>query len=210
MEIYYLEECDSTQIYLKNLISQGLSNPCLIYTKNQTNGIGSRQNYWTGIKGNLFFSFFLHKSFLPNDLQLQSASIYFSFLFKEILSSLGSRVWVKWPNDFYIDSCKIGGTITNIVGDYLVCGIGLNLVKNESVFKSLDIDIDIEKVLRKYTGIINDYISWKEVFIKYEIEFTNSKKQICHIDGISVDISSATLNQDGSIEINNKKVYSLR
>ena len=210
LEICYLDECESTQIYLTNLISNGLSKPFLVYTKKQTNGIGSRENSWVGIEGNLFFSFCIAKASLPKDLQLQSASIYFSFLFKEILASFGSNIWMKWPNDLYIEFDKIGGTITNILSDYLVCGIGLNLIQNDSGFRALDVEIDIEKVLQKYTEVVNSEICWKEVFMKYQIEFANSKKQICHIDGISVDISNATLNQDGSIEINNKKVYSLR
>ena len=34
---------------------------------------------------------------------------------------------IKWPNDFYIDDKKIGGTITNLSGKYVYCGIGTNL-----------------------------------------------------------------------------------
>lgn len=56
--------------------------------------------------GNLFFSFVLKRNDLPSDLQIQSASIYFSYILKEVLALEGSKIWLKWPNDFYIDNKK--------------------------------------------------------------------------------------------------------
>ncbi len=96
MEIIILDEVDSTHTYLKNKIKEeGFTYPLCITTKKQTNGIGSRGNPWQGKDGNLFFSFVLDKKNLPKDLQLQSASIYFSFILKKVLSSLGSNLWFK-------------------------------------------------------------------------------------------------------------------
>ena len=69
MEIFYLDECDSTQLYLKSKIqNEGLNGPILIYTNKQTSGVGSRGNSWIGNDGNLFFSFAISKNDLPNDL----------------------------------------------------------------------------------------------------------------------------------------------
>lgn len=210
MEIFYLDECDSTQLYLKSKIqNEGLNGPILIYTHKQTSGVGSRGNSWIGNDGNLFFSFAISKNDLPNDLLVQSASIYFSFLLKEILSEMGSNIWVKWPNDFYLNDLKIGGTITSFVDNYFVCGIGLNLIKTEN-FGSLDIQIEPEVLLKKFATIVEQKIKWKEVFIKFEIEFCKSSFKYCHSEFGLLDMSQAILRDDGSIEINDKKVYSLR
>lgn len=210
MEIFYLDECDSTQLYLKSKIqNEGLNGPILIYTNKQTSGVGSRGNSWIGNDGNLFFSFAISKNDLPNDLLVQSASIYFSFLLKEILSEMGSNIWVKWPNDFYLNDLKIGGTITSFVDNYFVCGIGLNLIKTEN-FGSLDIQIEPEVLLKKFATIVEQKIKWKEVFIKFEIEFCKSRFKYCHSEFGLLDMSQAILRDDGSIEINDKKVYSLR
>ncbi len=79
MKIIELDEVNSTQTYLRELIkTNGYIEPVVVITTNQTNGIGSRGNGWDGVKGNLFFSFVLNKNDLPTDLPLQSASIYFS------------------------------------------------------------------------------------------------------------------------------------
>jgi len=119
MDIVYLDEIDSTHRYLKEYIKEnGFKIPIAVVTQNQTNGIGSRENSWYGMQGNLFFSFVLSKDFLPNDLKIESASIYFSYVLKEILTKYGSCVWLKWPNDFYLDDKKIGGTITTFIMIY--------------------------------------------------------------------------------------------
>jgi len=94
----YLKSIDSTQLYLKRLLKQS-PNEYFVYTTNQTQGIGSKNNKWIGVKGNLFFSFCILKNNLPNDLRLESCSIYFSYLLKDILKMHGSMVFIKWPND---------------------------------------------------------------------------------------------------------------
>jgi len=135
LQIRYLESVDSTQKYLKELlVSQKVNPPYAVISNNQTNGVGSRDNSWSGMDGNLFLSFTIHLDELPNDLKLESSSIYFSYLLQKTLFELGSKVWLKWPNDFYIDDLKLGGMITNIVGNSLVCGVGLNLVNSKKDF----------------------------------------------------------------------------
>ena len=113
-------------------------------------GVGSRNNSWVSQKGNLFLSFALPLSNLPQDLKLESASIYFSYLLKETLEDLGSKVFLKWPNDLYLNEEKIGGMITNIVNDVIVCGVGLNLIKSSDGFACLDLELDKNIILKSY------------------------------------------------------------
>ena len=211
MEILYLNEVDSTHTYLKNYIKEnGFKTPIAIVTQNQTNGIGSRSNSWDGKTGNLFFSFVIHKESLPLDLPLQSSSIYFSYLLKDILNTFGSRVWLKWPNDFYIENKKIGGTITNLSGELMYCGIGLNLNKVNNQFGHLDIEININKILNIYFEELKSKISWKHIFSKYTIEFEKSRQMETTINNQKKSLEHSVLNSDGSIFIDNEKVFSLR
>ena len=211
MKIITLDEIDSTHRYLKELIQkQGYNYPTCITTTFQTNGIGSRGNSWEGVKGNLFFSFVFNKTNLPKDLELQSASIYFSYILKKVLSHEGSNVWLKWPNDFYIEDKKIGGTITTVTKDLLFCGIGLNLIQVNSDFGKLDININQKTILERYFKNLKKEISWKQIFSEFKIEFQRSKKYEATIENKKISLQNAILNQDGSIEIDNKKVFSLR
>lgn len=211
MKIIFLEEVNSTHTYLKQLINeQDYSYPLCITAKMQTDGIGSRGNSWTGRKGNLFFSFVMEKNDLPEDLELQSASIYFSYVLKDILNSLGSNLWLKWPNDFYIEDKKIGGTITTVTKELIYCGIGLNLLEVSSEFGKLDIEIDIENTLKLYFESLENRPSWKHIFSQFKIEFQKSRKCKATINNNKISLENAILFSDGSIEIDNTRVFSLR
>ena len=192
MEIIYFNQIDSTQKYLLNNLKENIC----IWSDNQTNGIGSRGNSWIGEKGNLFFSFSIHKDKLPDDLLLQSISIYFMYQLKKLLKTLGSKVKFKWPNDLYLKK-KVGGCITNIKNDIIICGIGLN-TKSSLEYESLDIDIENEKLLKIYLEYIQNFPKWQEIFKEFEEEF------------YKYNFINAKLNKDGSITKDNERIYSLR
>lgn len=211
MKIIILDKVNSTHTYIKELIKdKGYTYPTCIMTSFQTNGIGSRGNSWQGKKGNLFFSFVLEKKDLPKDLQLQSASIYFSYILKEVLADKGSNLWLKWPNDFYVDEKKVGGTITTATKDLIYCGIGINLIDVSEDFGKLDINIDSKSILELYFETLKKESSWKQIFSQFKIEFQRSKKYKATLDNKKVSLEKAVLNDDGSIQIDNKKVFSLR
>jgi len=211
MKIIFLPSIDSTQVYLKKYIQEnGYTDILCVVTQEQTSGIGSRSNVWKGKKGNLFFSFVLKTKDLPQDLFTQSYSIYFSYILKELLSKKGSKLWLKWPNDFYIEDKKIGGTITNLSGELVYCGIGLNLVFVEEQFGVLDIIIEPQSFLKEYLSVVTKKVSWKKVFSKYLLEFELSRKFKATIKDQKISLENAELNNDGSISINNEKVFSLR
>ena len=211
MKTTYLKSVDSTQIYLKELLKdKSFELPHAVISDIQTNGIGSRDNSWQGMEGNLFLSFALSLDSLPKDLKLESASIYFAYLLKETLESLSSSTWLKWPNDFYIDDLKIGGMITNIVGNNLICGVGLNLVNAPKEFTTLDITISKDALLKKYFKNIEKKVSWKQVFSKYKLEFYKNQNFSTHKNNLRIFLGNAELQSDGSIISNGERIYSTR
>jgi BirA family biotin operon repressor/biotin-[acetyl-CoA-carboxylase] ligase len=211
VKIIYLDTIDSTQTYLKNLLkNKQVISPCAVVSNTQTDGLGSRGNSWDSSNGNLFLSFSISLKDLPFDLKLESASIYFAYILKDVLSGFNSSVWLKWPNDFYLDKLKVGGMITNLLNDNIICGVGLNLVNSPKEFATLDISISREKLLDKYFANIEKNISWKQVFSKYKLEFYRNKKFSMHKDGLKVSLAKAKLQSDGSVVINGERIYSLR
>jgi len=211
LQIEFLDSVDSTQAYLKNLVKNSKINELYaVVSQIQTNGIGSRNNSWKSIEGNLFLSFAISITKLPKDLKLESASIYFAFILKELLTAKNSNVWLKWPNDFYINEKKIGGMITNVVEDYLICGVGINLIDSPSSFSKLDINISTKELVYSYLGNIENNSLWKQIFSKYKIEFYRNKRYYTHINNQKVSLKSASLQSDGSLIINGERIYSLR
>jgi len=211
LEILSFNTLPSTQTYLlEKLRNKGCSLPIAVLAKEQTNGVGSRDNSWEGGRGNLFFSLAIPLNFLPKDLPLNSASIYFSFIMKEILLEYREDIWLKWPNDLYHNQSKIGGTITKKVDNIFLCGMGVNLQKNQNNFESLNLDIEPLFLLEKYLCELEKYPSWKQIFSQYRIEFARSKVFFTHINSKYKSLENAILSEDGSLIIDNKRVYSIR
>ncbi len=211
MEIRWFDVLDSTQKRLIEAIKAKRVQPPIVYaTTHQRAGIGSRGNGWIGQKGNLFFSFALRIKDLPSDLPLQSAALYFMFLFKEILARKGSRVWLKWPNDLYIDHKKCGGCVTHKIGQTLICGIGLNSYIAPESFGVLDTQIDHQELLKEYCDLLVSQISWKQIFSKYEIEFQKSRGYTTHIGDQIVTLQEASLAEDGALILKGERIYTPR
>ena len=214
LEIYYHDSLPSTHRFLEEgLRTKKLTPPLAIIANSQTEGIGSRGNAWTGLEGNLFLSFCLSKEALPSDLPLASTSIYFSFIMIEVFKELGSKTWLKWPNDFYLGDKKLGGTITTVISDkFILCSMGINLKNAPKDFEIIDINIEKHLLIEKYFLKLKQVIFWKDVFRQYEIEFEKSR---CFFytdraSGKKISLKNATLLEDGSIMIENKRIYSLR
>lgn len=211
MQISYLDSVGSTQNYLKDLIrNKSVKLPYAVTADMQTDGIGSRGNSWEGMSGNLFLSFAIPLKSLPSDLKLESSSIYFAYILKDTLKELNSKVWLKWPNDFYIDDIKIGGMITNIVKDAIICGVGLNLLIAPKGFGVLDISVSKKNLIEKYFKNIENFFSWKQVFSKYELEFYRNQKFFTHSNSLRISLGEAKLQSDGSIINNGERIFSLR
>ena len=211
MEIRSFPKLASTQRYLIESLRAGeLQAPIAVITEEQYDGVGSRENSWEGERGNFFASVAVKISDLPEDLPLSSASIYFSFIMKKILLDYNDKVWLKWPNDLYLEANKIGGTITQKTGDILVCGIGINLKKTQSGYDALQSDVSPVTLLQKYLEALEEFPKWKQVFSEYQVEFEYSRSFSVHIENRKKSLSDARLCEDGSLMIEGKRVYSLR
>lgn len=184
--------------------------PVAVIASQQDFGVGSRDNSWSGGKGNFFASIAVELEMLPSDLSLSSASIYFSFIMKQTLLELGEDIWLKWPNDFYLNDDKVGGTITQKIENTLVCGIGINLKESQNGYRALSGDISPENLLENYLRVLEKFPKWKQIFSEFEVEFEQSRRFSVHIESYQKSLSDATLCEDGSIIIEGKRVFSLR
>jgi BirA family biotin operon repressor/biotin-[acetyl-CoA-carboxylase] ligase len=211
LEILSFKTLPSTQKYLLEQLEEGnLIAPVAVISLEQNAGIGSRDNSWSGGEGNFFASIAVALDDLPKDLPLESASIYFSFIMKQTLETLGEDIWLKWPNDFFLNDEKIGGTITKKFKNTVVCGMGINLKNSQNGYRALECDISAQNLLTMYLEKMEKFPTWKQVFREYEIEFELSRKFSVHIENDKKSLSDATLCEDGSLIIEGKRVFSLR
>ncbi len=138
--LYRFEELPSTNQYALELLSKSTPEEgTAISTLNQTAGRGQIGRKWESAPGeNLTFSIILYPNFLTaaQNFQLNKA---FSLGVRDFVESVlpSFRVFVKWPNDIYVNDRKICGILIQnaIQGSRIqstVLGIGLNV--NQSQF----------------------------------------------------------------------------
>lgn len=78
---------------------------------------------------------------------------------------------VKIANDFYIIE-KNWRNYNYCSKDLIYCGIGLNLKNVSDDFGKLDIDVDIEDILKSYFSKLEKKILWKQIFSELKINST--------------------------------------
>ncbi|EAL3925012.1 biotin--[acetyl-CoA-carboxylase] ligase [Campylobacter upsaliensis] len=211
MQIICIEKIASTQLFLCEQIRKDeIKQNTAIYALEQTSGVGSRDNAWISSRGNLHLSFCVREEDLPSDLPLASVSIYFAYLLKDLLAQKGSQIWLKWSNDLYLNDKKVGGVMSHKIGEFVVCGMGLNLKFAPQNATFCDVEIEIKELVEEFIKVLEKKFLWKQIFSKYVLEFEKSKKFSVHYEGKLYALKGALLYEDGSILLANKRVYSLR
>lgn len=140
-KIIRLESVDSTNNYTANLLNKGeLTNGTVIMADDQFAGKGQRGAEWLTKPGeNLTFSFFLDNVNLSVQKQFYLTCIISNILV-DLLSKIGLKAKIKWPNDIYINRKKIAGILieNQLSGSMVksvIIGIGLNV--NQLNFEDL-------------------------------------------------------------------------
>ncbi|MBD2699449.1 biotin--[acetyl-CoA-carboxylase] ligase [Spirosoma sp. BT702] len=136
--IQYLPTCQSTNDEASALIARtDAAEGTLVITDYQTAGRGQRGNLWLAASGqNLTFSLILKPSFLRATEQFWLNMAISLGIYDALQPLTGDLLRVKWPNDIYVGSKKLGGILientlhgSNIA--WSVVGMGLNINQTE-------------------------------------------------------------------------------
>ena len=158
--IIELDRIDSTNLYAIQLLkTERVGEGTVIWAHWQTAGKGQGENKWISQSGkNITISLILYPSFLPVESQFMlNKSVSLAVLdFVHTLVPVGSCK-IKWPNDIYTGSSKLGGILINntISGssfDTSIIGIGINI--NQTRFDpAIPNPISIKQLLSGDTDI---------------------------------------------------------
>ena len=133
----------STNQYLLERISQGLSSWSICLSETQTSGRGRRGRSWCSPFGtNLYFSLYVRVPSTP--AELSGFSLVVGIAVARVLHSFGLKeVGLKWPNDVVSTAGKLAGVLLEMVAEQdgpsdLVIGIGINTKMTLSDAESID------------------------------------------------------------------------
>ncbi len=152
---YHFNNVDSTNIVLRNILKNHKNiDGVVVSADHQTNGKGQRGNSWKDEPGmNIAMSIFFNCNFLHiNEQFYLSKAISLGVI--DCLNDIFNKSFkIKWPNDIYLDSKKLGGilientSLKNKLNESIV-GIGLNV--NQTTFDaSLPNPTSLKNILHK-------------------------------------------------------------
>ena len=182
-DLNILQTCSSTNdVAIKNA-QKGLPEGSSYLSYLQKNGRGRNNNQWESMNGNLFLS----TIFRPNTSKVNwnQLSLIIGLSILETLITLGvdeNIIKLKWPNDVLVNKSKISGVLLESFDDFIVAGIGLNILKkpqNEIKWKTTKLYDHINKEFSlKYIANIILKITFKNYVIWEDKGFNFFKKKI--------------------------------
>lgn len=134
-----LTEVDSTNNYIANLVrTNQLSQTTIVMADYQHDGRGQRATKWQSPKAqNALFSIYVPWKNLNISEQFVVSMIIAVSICEILQKELSPKVFIKWPNDIYVNQQKIGGILieSDLIGSKVnssILGIGLNI--NQMLF----------------------------------------------------------------------------
>lgn len=140
LNITIFDELDSTNNYLKKIGSNGEKENGLVIALSQTGGRGRMgRSFYSPNGSGIYFSLLLHPKFSAEKSLFLTVMAAVSVA-ETVMKYNKNDVKIKWVNDIYIDGKKVCGILTegainsNKMLDYVVVGIGINLIAPENGF----------------------------------------------------------------------------
>lgn len=123
--IIHFDEIHSTQAYAKE---NNLSPYTIVKANHQTAGVGQYGRVWEDQNQSIMLT-----AVFP--LPQMAAALFTQYIALHMIEQLCAYcedIQIKWPNDLVIGRKKLGGILTEVSGNVMYVGIGLN-VQNPSV-----------------------------------------------------------------------------
>lgn len=127
LSVLYFDEIDSTNLFCKERVKQGVPFEGIVIAASQTNGQGRVGKSFYSPKGSgLYLTFVFRKELFSQQNITPAVAVSACLALEEFFSvSCG----IKWVNDIYIRGRKAGGILCQSVADYVLIGIGINFFK---------------------------------------------------------------------------------
>lgn len=129
--VHFVEETNSTNIWIKELANEGAKHGTLAVAEFQTAGRGRFDRKWTADAGSaIMMTLLLRPEIQP--MQAPMLTLIMGLSVAQAVEKLGFRTTIKWPNDVVISKKKICGILTemSLSGadiNYVGIGVGINV-----------------------------------------------------------------------------------
>ena len=165
---------NSTNDIAINLIKQKKIKAGFVIAEKQKKGRGQRGKKWIYYKGNLFVSIFFSLEKINLSLK-QLTKTNAKLIIKLISRYYKEKIKLKLPNDILINKKKICGILQETIQkndiNYLIVGVGLNLVKSPkikqypttSLYDLTKTKISVNKISKELKNIYKSFLKSQKV-----------------------------------------------
>lgn len=168
----HFDTIGSTQDYAKEMIMRGDAYEGLLISADyQDAGRGRYGRQWLSIRGNLSASLVLKPNVLI-ECWSQISYVFAVSLFDAIIA-LGvdeRKIALKWVNDILLNGKKLSGILLERVDNYLIVGVGLNIIQAEGLeqfdaisLQQIGCEVDAGTLLEKLLATFaQHYALWQQ------------------------------------------------
>ncbi len=202
LNITIFDELDSTNKYLKKIGSTGEKENQLVIALSQTGGRGRMgRSFYSPNGTGIYFSLLVHPKFSAEKSLFLTVMAAVSVA-ETVMKYNKNDVKIKWVNDIYIDGKKVCGILTegainsNKMLDYVVVGIGINLIAPENGFP----DEIKDTATAVFPGKTEEYIKEKivadvvnkffDMYNGIDTDFIKRYKEYSYLTGKDINIIS--------------------
>lgn len=183
----FLDSVSSTNLHTESLLLSGsLPEGSVIYTNEQTLGVGLGTNRWFSEPGkNITATVVLYPDFLPPEDQFKltmAVSVSVCLLVESI--DISMKPEIKWPNDIYLDGRKLAGMlIKNSISansiSHTIAGVGINV--NQKLFgKEVPLAISLAQITGCEYDIPDLLTKWHKFLEKIYLDLKNGNSDELH------------------------------
>lgn len=226
-KLFYFDRLGSTNTQILDLAKGSARQGTIVIAEQQTAGRGRQGNIWySPPRLGLYFSILL-KPGLPS-LKLSGLTLALGVSVAETIEKMAkTQVGVKWPNDLFCNSRKIGGILTELQAaggliNTAIAGIGLNvnndLIPLELCETASSILLESGKANSRedlLVSILNGLESDYQLFLRQGLKafsgrlaarFYLDKKWVAIQDGVGVKVNGVVtgVDADGSLLLINQ------
>ncbi len=219
-EFYFFEEIDSTNTFLKRLVSERPVRAVAVALR-QTAGRGRLGRKWVSRDGGLYLSLSFPLGEVSKSIEdVPKVTLSAGVAVCRALKTIASGVFLKWPNDVLLEGKKLSGILCELCGEtenpWIIVGVGVNVSNdlpaelNATNLKGYG--VTVSDVCFKVLSSLFSYLkkSWEEVrkewmelaepMLGKKVEVVSAGKKYSGI-AAGIDERGALILIDGSTEI---------
>lgn len=204
--IHVHKSLPSTNDTAKELYKDGAQEGTLILAEEQTAGRGRMDREWMSPAGeNILLSILLMPPMQIERVYTLTLALAVSVT-DAIKEKTGMSAMIKWPNDIYLNSKKLGGILTEfgvkgLKADYVILGLGFNVnwcPEKGALFPSTSLRAESNRELSRNELIASILLQYNEIYQNILAGDLESFHEKCNERSL-VTGNSVSINTEGEI-----------